>query len=662
MDNKFYFEINKFYLVFLSVLIIVFFVLDHYIIGFISILFFTILLIYNVNKYKNQKNEFVKFIDEFSSKMDIATKNTLVNMPFPLIICNYDGNILWYNGMFTNKIESKEILGSDIKKFIREFSTKEIFNEREKVYNYVNIENDFYQVTVKLLETKVKSKKDSLFLLYLNNKTEEIKLFREKEELRSIVLLLEVDNLDDVLKTTEDDSIPLLTAEIERKIKNYACKINAVNLKYSENKYLLITEEKYIKKEIESKFEILEKTKELKYGNSIKVTLSIGIGRGGSNPQENHQFANSAMELALSRGGDQVVVKTNDHLEFFGGKSKEVEKRSRVKVRVMSNALKSIINESSNVYIMGHINPDLDFLGAALGLSRAVKVLGKKCYIIIDNVNNSLKAAVNELQLDEEYNNLIISSEKCSRNKDKDSLLLILDVNTKNHVENLELVYSFERKVIIDHHRKAPNFIDDNILFYIEPYASSTCELVTEMLQYIVEDIKEHIKHVEVNILLAGISIDTKDFYFKTGIRTFQAAAFLKGLGADSSQVKKILSMDLDAYKNKSKIINTAKIENNIALAKCPEEISDNVIAAQVADELLSITDVKASFVLVKINEDVLISARSYGDINVQIILESLGGGGHLTIAGTKIDNVSFEKAEEVLKNAIDSYLEEGGD
>ncbi|GAA0178200.1 DHH family phosphoesterase [Clostridium sediminicola] len=662
MDNKFYFETNKLYLFFLAVLITILFILSHYVIGVVSVLFFIVLIVYNFYKFKNRERAFLKFITDFSSKMDIATKNTLINMPFPLIICNNEGGILWYNGKFNNKIESEELLGNNIKKYIKDFSTKEILHTKEKVYRYVSIDNEFYEVTVKLLENEVKGNKEDLFLLYLNNKTEEINLYRQKEDSKSIVLLIEVDNLEDVLKVTDEDNIPLLTAEIERTIKNYASKINAVNLKYSPRKYLLISEEKYIKKEMDSKFEILEEIKGLQYGNTINATLSIGVGRGGEHPEENFQFANSAMELALSRGGDQVVVKTNDHLEFFGGKSKEVEKRSRVKVRVMSNALKSIINESSNVYIMGHTNPDLDFLGSALGLSRAVKILGKKCYIIIDEINNSLKSAADLLRLEEEYNNLIVTTEKCYRSKDKDSLLLILDVNNKNHVGNLELASSFERKVIIDHHRKAPNYIEDSILFYIEPYASSTCELITEMLQYIVDDIKDYIRHEEVNLLLAGINVDTKNFYFKTGIRTFQAAAYLKGLGANSSEVKKILSRNLESYKSKAKIISTAEIENNIAFSKCSDEISDNTIAAQAADDLLSITDIKASFVLIKIEDDILISARSYGDINVQIILESLGGGGHLTIAGAKLSNISLEKAEEILKNAIENYLKEGGD
>jgi c-di-AMP phosphodiesterase-like protein len=562
--------------------------------------------------------------------------------------------------MFKYNFESNQLIGNNVADIIHEFSTKEVFREKERKYKYVSIEKKYFEVTAKLLETKIKNEKDSLFLIYLNDKTYEVNLYKEKESLKNVVILIEVDNLEDVLKVTEEDSIPLLIAEIERKIKTYSQKKNAVYLKYSHSKYMLIVEEKDIKSEIRNKFEILENIKALKFGNSINVTLSIGIGRGGSTPHENQQYAISAMELALSRGGDQSVVKTKDNLEFFGGKSKEIEKRSKVKVRVISNAVKSIIEESNYVFIMGHINPDLDFFGAAVGLSRAVKMLGKKCCIVIDESNNGLNNALVELNKEEEYNGLIITSEKCFKIKDKESILIILDVNAKGYVENNDLVNSFAKKIVIDHHRKSPNSIEDSMICYIEPYASSTCELITEILQYIVEDVHVKIKPIEVNLLLAGISVDTKNFYFKTGVRTFQTAAYLKRMGADSSKVKKLLWTNLEVYKNKAKIIESVRIVDGIALAKCPVEMNDNILAAQVADELLNISGVKASFVLIKINEDVLISGRSFGDISVQIILEALGGGGHFTIAGTKINNISLEKAEEMLNIEINKYLKEG--
>ncbi|SHH98926.1 DHH family phosphoesterase [Clostridium grantii] len=660
MKNKFQLEFNRLYLVFLGVLVGILFILENYIIASISSIILVVLIIFNIYIDKRKKSEFQKFIDDFSSKMDIATKNTLMNIPYPLIICNLQGNILWYNDEFKSNFEPNQLMGNNVGDIIHEFSAKEVFIEKEKKYKYVNIEKRYFEVTAKLLETKIKSEKDSLFLIYLNDKTYEVNLYKDKEAAKNGVVLIDVDNLEDVLKVTEEDSIPLLIAEIERKIKAYSQKNNAVYLKYSHSKYMLIVQEKDIENEIQNKFEILENIKELKFGNSISVTLSIGIGRGGITPYENQQFAISAMELALSRGGDQSVVKTKDHLEFFGGKSKEIEKRSRVKVRVISNAVKSIIKESNNVFIMGHMNPDLDFFGAAVGLSRAVKMLGKKCFIIIDENSNSLKNALNELNKEEEYNGLIITSEKCFKIKDKESILIILDVNAKGYVQNLDLVNSFSKKIVIDHHRKAPNSIEDNMICYIEPYASSTCELITEILQYIVEDLHLKIKPIEVNLLLAGMSVDTKNFYFKTGVRTFQTAAYLKRMGADSSRVKKLLWTNLEGYKNKAKVIESVKIVDGIALAKCPVEMNDNILAAQVADELLNISGVRASFVLIKINEDVLISGRSFGDISVQIILESLGGGGHFTIAGTKINNVSLEKAEEMLKLEINKYLKEG--
>jgi c-di-AMP phosphodiesterase-like protein len=388
------------------------------------------------------------------------------------------------------------------------------------------------------------------------------------------------------------------------------------------------------------------------------VTLSIGIGRGGETPLENENYAVSAKELALGRGGDQAIVKSGEKLLFYGGKTKEVEKRTKVRARVIAHALVDLIKESNKIFIMGHINPDIDCLGAAVGIYRVVRLLGKDCFIIFDPTNNSVKPILEKIKTEEDYQDVFISSRECIENSDENSILILVDVHSRGYVQNINVVDNFKRIVIIDHHRKSADFIEGALLSYIEPYASSTSELVTEMLQYMID--KPKVKVIEAEALLAGIFVDTKNFCFKTGVRTFEAASFLRRLGAETIDVKKFFADDLDNYLKRAEIIRSVKVFNNIAIAICPEEIEDTVLAAQAADELLNITGIQASFVFVKIKEEIFISGRSLGDVNVQLILESLGGGGHMTMAGAKLKYVTVDEALLKLKDAIGKYIREG--
>jgi c-di-AMP phosphodiesterase-like protein len=428
--------------------------------------------------------------------------------------------------------------------------------------------------------------------------------------------------------------------------------------KYASNKYIITVQDKYIKNEMDKKFEILDLIREINFGNKLTVTLSMGIGRGGETPQKNLEYAESAKELALGRGGDQAVVKIGEKLSFYGGKTKEVEKRTKVRSRVIAHALVDLINESSNVFIMGHKNIDADCLGAAIGMNSIIKSLDKESFIIIEKINNSIKSMADEIMKYEDYQSTFIDIDKSLNMMDDNSLLIIVDVHNESHVLNMDIVNKAQRIVIIDHHRKAADYIQDTLLSYVEPYASSTCEMVTEMIPYMIE--KPELKSIEAIALLAGICIDTKNFYFKTGVRTFEAASFLRKLGADTIAVKKLFADSLDIYSKRADIIKSADIINNIAIAVCPSNIENNVLAAQVADELLNISGVQASFVIVKIEDEVFISGRSLGEINVQVILENLGGGGHMTMAGAKIIDLEIKEVVNSLKNAIDKYLREG--
>jgi c-di-AMP phosphodiesterase-like protein len=660
MNNNFFASNSKQYIITLGLLISIFFILGHYYVGGFLLILYIFFISHNIKISKIKKSEWKKFIEDFSSKMDVSMRTVLVNSPFPLVIVSMEGSILWYNQNFIDELEYKDILGKSIEQIAQEISIDKIVNKHKRTFKQLKIGDKYYNIFVSINDSSANSIKDNVILLYFYEVTREVEVNREREEKKDSVMLIEVDNLNDVLKTTEEDKALLLSAEIERTIKNYAQNLNAMIIKYSSSKYAVVTYYENIKSEMDKNFDILDEVREINYGNKLTVTLSIGVGYLGETPMQNYEFANAAKELALSRGGDQVVIKVNDKLQFFGGKTKEVEKRTKVRARVIAHALVNLINESSNVYIMGHSNPDIDSLGSAIGIYSVVKGLGKEGHVILDKTNSGIENAVDRIKKRDLYDKIFISKDRCIATYDKNSLLILVDVNSKEYVQDRDILERIGRLVVIDHHRKSIDAVEGALLSYIEPYASSTCELVTEMLQYMLENPKKHVGSLEAEMMMAGIYVDTKNFYFKTGVRTFEAAAYLRQLGADIIDVKKMFAGHLETYLKKAEIMSAAEVNNDIAIAICPPDIKDNVLAAQVADELLNITGVQASFVLAKIDNEVFMSGRSFGDINVQVILEELGGGGHMTIAGAKIKDSSIDKAKEQLKQAIDKYLREG--
>ncbi|MBZ9689749.1 DHH family phosphoesterase [Clostridium estertheticum] len=661
MDNKYnYFNVNnKIYMVTMALFICIIFYYGHFEVGILMLVLYAILVVYNIYNTKIKKSEWKQFIENFSSKLDIATTSTLVKLPFPLIIIGYMGNILWYNQSVTTMLEGEDLLNKNIRDIIKDLPLKQVLEGKKNIFPNIKIKERFYEIYTNIVDTNEnKNVKDKIMLLYFYDITEKNNLIKGINGNRESVMLVEVDNLDDVIKTTEEDKAPLLVADIERTINSYGQSVNAVVKKYTSNKYVIIVQDKYIEKEIEKKFDILDSVREISNGNKLAVTLSIGVGRGEDTPLKNYEFAASAKELALGRGGDQAVVKKGDKLSFFGGKTKEVEKRTKVRARVIAHALMDLVSESDVIFIMGHKNPDADCLGAAIGLYSIIKSTNKECYIILEGISTGIKSMMDIFVEDEEYKNTFISSEKYKSVKKSNNLLIIVDVHNESYVLNLEIVKEVEKVVIIDHHRKSQDFIQGAVLSYMETYASSTSELVTEMIQYMVD--KPKLKHIEAVSLLAGICIDTKNFYFKTGVRTFEAAAFLRRHGADTMDVKKMFSDDLNVYLKRADIIRSAKVENEIAIAVCSPIVEDTVLAAQAADELLNITGIEASFVIIKIGDEVFVSGRSLGKINVQLILETLGGGGHMTMAGTKFTSMDIEEVLVKLNEAIDEYLKEG--
>jgi c-di-AMP phosphodiesterase-like protein len=562
---------------------------------------------------------------------------------------------MWNNLNFKDLNGGKTQVGNNITSVVRGINIEKLFVDKVINHQRLNFNNTFYDISSR----EIINENQKLRLIYLNDITSLVDSHVSKESLRDCVVLIEVDNLSEALDVTDEGDRPLVVAEVERKINSYAQRIEAMIKKYDTNKYVLSVEDRYIQEEIANKFSILDEVSKISKGNKMELTLSIGVGRGGMSPYENNSFATVAKELALGRGGDQVVIKSNEETKFFGGNTKEIEKRTRVRARVVSHALKELIYESSNVFIIGHKNPDMDCFGSAVALSSIIKQLGKKCNIVLNNDTNPINYFLEKLKKNKKYNNVFISSEEAYKQLDENTLVVIVDVHNKSYVSNLDIIERVKRKVIIDHHRRSADIIDGTMLNYIEVYASSTSEMITEIIQYITD--KPQLSKEDAEGLLAGIFMDTKGFSFKTGVRTFEAASFLRNKGADTIEVKKMFTDNLEDYLVIAETIKSAKVdkENNTAIAICPNNV-DTVIVAKAADELLNISGILACFVLAEISGEIYISGRSTGDINVQVVLEALGGGGHMNIAGAKLDNVNIEEALEKLQESMTKYLRVG--
>ena len=624
---------------------IILFTKNYFGLGIIVFIIYLVDNFYQLNYFWKKENDLQKFV----KSIDNGLSENVLQFIYPLAIINNTGKIIWNNNIFNSLKSKDELKDSNILSIARGLNLEKIINGEDKLHQRLEINDKLYGVYF----TQVTMQEKNLYLLSFNDITKLI----DYETTQESVMLIEVDNFSEALDNTDENNRPLLVAEIERNINSYANNLKAMIKKYDTNKYVLSIQDKYIEDEITQKFKIIDDISKIDKGNKLEITLSIGVGKGGMSPQENYNNANIAKELALGRGGDQAVVKNKNDIKFFGGNSKELEKRTKVKTRVIARALSELIYESSKIYIIGHKNPDMDCFGASIGLASIIKQMGKSCNIILNRDINAIEYYLNKLANQEKYNELFISSEEAKNNMDDRTLVIILDVHNKSYILDLSLVEKANRKVIIDHHRRSPDMIEHDILNYIEVYASSTSEMITEIIQYMVE--KPKLTRLEAEGLLAGIYMDTKGFSFKTGVRTFEAASFLKSLGADMIEIKKMFTDDLDDCLLIAETIKDAEVKDNIAIAVAPPNI-DTVIIAKAADELLNISGICVSFVIGKVNEDIYISGRSLGDINVQIVLEALGGGGHMNIAGAKVENMSVNEVINQLEESIQKYLRIG--
>ena len=600
----------------------------------------------NIDRELNN-NKFNSLTDKIKANIN----DNISNMSYPIALIDNEGNILWANKRLKEELNLLDLQEQNILSIGRNLDLHKLLKCDKDLSQRIKIKDSFYSIYANNIGDENIKYNESKYLVYFN----EVSNLRDLYSTRESIMLIEVDNLSEALERTDETNRPMLAAEVEKEINSYSKKLKAMIVKYEYNKYCLSVQDKYINDEINCKFNILDKISSIDRGNKLEVTLSIGIGSGGDNSQENYNNAMTARELALGRGGDQVVIKNNEKISFFGGNTRELEKRTRVRARVISQALRELIFESSNILIMGHKNPDMDSFGASVGLWSAIRQLGKSCNIIIDNDINAIDYYMNKLKGDSKYDNLLISSSEAEKAINDKTLLIIVDVHNKGYVNNLNIVEKINRKIIIDHHRRSPDIIEGALLNYIEVYASSTSEMVTELIQYMLQ--KPRISKVEAEGLLGGIFMDTKGFQFKSGVRTFDAAAFLRSLGADTIEVKKMFTDSLEDYLLISDTIKSAEVNDNLAIAICPSEVDNTVIVARAADELLGISGIDVCFVLCEINNAITISGRSTGEVNVQVILEELGGGGHMNMAGAKV-NGTMDEAVYMLKEAIKKHLE----
>ncbi len=526
-------------------------------------------------------------------------------------------------------------------------------DDRSPITNEVVAQDDLFSEPV--IEEQV------LYTAYFFDDTTTQNLKKKNKEQRAVTALIYIDNYEEVLKSIEDVRRPMLVALIDRNLEKFAKSIDGVFKKYEKDKYLLIFQRKYLDELEAGKFAILDEIRDIDIGNEMPVTLSIGVGLHDYAYIQSIEFARMAIDLALGRGGDQTVVKNNDKFAYYGGKNKSVENSTRVKARVKAYAFKELIEGCDRVVIMGHKRQDLDSLGAAVGVYACAKMLETPANIVINDVTSAVKPLYDQIVESGQYPQdvFITGQEAVSYMTDK-TLLVIVDVNRPSYTEHGELLQYVKNVIVFDHHRVSADFIENPVLSYVEPYASSTSEMVSEIIRYISEKVK--LEPIEADALLSGITVDTKNFAINTGVKTFEAAAFLKRNGADVVRVKRFFKNDMASYKAKATAVRDCHIyKDNIAISVCPSDVENpTLVAAQAADELLNIAGIKASFVLTQIGETIYISARSMDAINVQLVMEAMGGGGHLAVAGAQVIDSTIEEVLASLKDVLDKYLEEG--
>lgn len=606
---------------------------------------------------------------QFSTQYKGIQNMLLKELTVPYAIILEDGHILWKNDRFSEIVDGREKF---IQKIIPELN-KGIFPKDDETRNELEItykERD-YQVELRRISLEgfsesermlqIPKEKEYFIALYMRDVTELNSYIRENEDQRLIAGLIYIDNYDEVMESVEEVRQSLLVALIDRKINKYINDVDGIVKKLENDKYFFVVKKESYRKFEADKFSLLEEVKQVNIGNARSATLSIGLGLNTATYALSYNYARMAIDLALARGGDQAVIKDCKGITYFGGKKEQTAKNTRVKARVKAEALREFIVAKDQVIVMGHKISDPDSFGACMGIYRAAVALEKKAHIVINDVSTSIKPLYDEIAQSSVYGkDIFLTSGEALDYISDSAMVVVVDTNKPQMTECPELLKRSKTIAVLDHHRQSSTVIDNAVLSYIEPYSSSTCEMVAEVLQYIVDDIK--VPSIEADCLYAGIMIDTRNFMNRTGVRTFEAAAYLRRCGADITRVRKMFRDDMESYRAKAEAMRMAEVyREQYAIAECPSDIaSPTVLAAQTANELLDINGIKASFVLTVYNGRIFLSARSIDEVNVQIIAEKLGGGGHINSAGAQFEHTNVKEAIEALKVTIDQMIEEG--
>lgn len=654
---------TKIYLVVIAIILVILCVVEPKAI-IPSILAYIAIFVYTIWSNNKRKTEISEHINELTVSVDKAAQSTIINSPFPLVVLETNGNIIWKSSNFIKEFANIDT-GTTLTDVIKELKLK---IENGKNTNNISISESMkigdknYKVIAeytKLREKEHKNSSEYMATVYFLDETNYVKLLEEYTNSRTCIGIIVLDNYEELMQRVTEEEKLKITSNAEKNIYSWVNKYDGLLVKAERDTYVCIFDQLNLEKIKEDKFEILDEIKEIKTQDNIQLTLSIAISENEKTNSEEYKSAKAVIDIALGRGGDQAIIKQNGKYYFFGGRTQEVEKRTRVKARIVAQALEELMNSASNVIIMGHTNSDIDAMGSGMGVYRIAKTIGKDAYIVNETNGTSLDNFINDLKDIEEYNDVIIDKAEALNKISADSLLVVVDTDKKNYVEAPELLDKTDKIVVIDHHRRGTDYIENAILTFHEVYASSACELVTELVEYAEKTVK--LTKFEVKALYAGIMMDTKNFTFKTGVRTFEAAAFLRKCGVDIIKVKKWFQSDLETYNKISEIVAKSEIiDDTIAISIYDKEDSDaNITCAKAADELLTISNITASFVIGKMGDKIYISGRSIGDINVQLILEKLGGGGHITVAGAQVEGMTQEEVKQELINRINEYFTE---
>lgn len=611
----------------------------------------------------------IKEIVEFSSNYSQVQRQLLYDLSIPYCLLDNKGNILWMNSTMQHSINKKNEFNKNISTIIPELSTNVFRNFDDYKEVRVALNDRDYRIEMKRISADVLTQgvnilsrdyNSSLVAMYMFDETDVNKYIQKIRDERFVVGLVYIDNYEDALESVDDVRRSLFVGLVDKRVNKYFSAGSAIIRKLEKDKYFIVFRYKYLERLLADKFSLVEDIKSVKVGNEKTLTLSIGIGTGASDYAKNYEVAKAAMDLALGRGGDQAVIKDGDKIYYYGGKSQQMEKNTRVKARVKAQAFRELVETKDKVVVMGHKMPDADAFGSAVAIYRAAKTLNKKAYIVVNEATSAMRPMMEAFaEANNHEQGIVIGSSQAKEIVDRNTVVVVVDTNKPSYTECEEILAMTPTVVVFDHHRRGNEVIQHAALSYVETNASSSCEMVAEILQYFADNVR--LKGGEADCIYAGIMIDTDNFMRKTGVRTFEAAAFLRRCGADVTRVHKMFRTDMAEYKARAEAVRHAEVYKGFALTVCPSKglASPTIVGAQAANELLNIVGVRASIVLTEYNGRIYVSARSIDDVNVQVIMEKMGGGGHLNMAGVQLE-CTLEEAMQQVRDTLDCMFEKG--